>query len=244
MKYDLQGTTMQLLTVELAAGETVYSESGRLVYMSENIRMDTEAKGGLWAGIKRKFAGESFFLTNFSAEGGNGIIGFGSEFPGKIIPLTLRKGEAIICQKDAFLASEETVTMDATFTKSIGAGFLGGEGLVLLKVVGPGVVFFNVGGEISQITLARGQKVRIDTGNLAMFDEAVDYSVERMKGVKNIIWGGEGLFLATCTGPGRVWVQSLPVSELAGKLAEYMPSQQGNKTMAAAAMFGGMMARR
>ncbi len=244
MKYDLQGTTMQLLTVELSPGENVYSESGRLVYMSDNVRMNTEARGGLWAGIKRKFAGESFFLTDFTAEGGKGIVGFGSEFPGKIIPIKLGNGEEMIAQKDAFLASEETVTLDATFTQRIGAGFLGGEGLILIKVKGPGVVFFNVGGEISQITLSRGQKIRVDTGNLAMFDVSVDYSVERMKGIKNIIWGGEGLFLATCTGPGRVWVQSLPVSELAGKLAEYMPSQHGNKTMAAAAMLGGMMARR
>lgn len=245
MKYDLQGTTMQLLNVELTKGETIYSESGRLVYMSDNIKMETQAKGGLWGGLKRKFAGESFFLTNFTAASGNGIVGFGSEFPGKIIPLKLTSGQEIIAQKDAFLVSEVSVTMDATFTRKIGAGFLGGEGLILIKIKGPGIVFFNVGGEISEIKLEPGQKIRVDTSNLAMFDASVTYDVERVKGVKNIIWGGEGLFLATCTGPGRVWVQSLPVAELAGKLAEYMPAQRGGGgSMAAGAILGSMMARR
>jgi uncharacterized protein (TIGR00266 family) len=244
MKYDLQGTTMQLLNVELNQDETVYSESGRLVYMSDNVKMETKAKGGLWSAVKRKFAGESFFLVNFTCASGRGIIGFGSEFPGKIIPLRLKPGEDIIAQKDAFLASEETVTFDATFTKKIGAGLLGGEGLILVKVKGPGIVFLNVGGEISQIPLEAGQKIRVDTSNLAAFDSSVDYSVERVKGVRNIIWGGEGLFLATCTGPGRVWVQSLPVSELAGKLAEYMPAHRGaGGSMAAGVLLGSMMRR-
>lgn len=245
MKYDLQGTTMQLLNIELEEGERVYSESGRLVFMSDNMKMETEAKGGFWAGIKRKFAGESFFLVNFAPLGKSGIIGFGSEFPGKIIPLTMKKDDVIIAQKDAFLASEDSVTFDATWTRKIGAGFLGGEGLILIKVKGPGLVFFNVGGEISQIDLEAGQKIRVDTGNLAFFDASIDYSVERVKGVKNIIWGGEGLFLATCTGPGRVWVQSLPVSELAGKLAEYLPGRGGRGgSMAAGVLLGSMMSRR
>jgi uncharacterized protein (TIGR00266 family) len=230
MKYDLQGTTMQLLNVQLAQGENIYSESGRLVYMSDNVQMQTEAKGGLWAGLKRKFAGESFFLVTFTSKSGTGVIGFGSEFPGKIIPLKLRKGEEIIAQKDAFLVAEESVTMD---------------GLILIKVKGHGLVFFNVGGEISQVKLEAGQKIRVDTSNLAMFDASVQYSVERVKGVKNIIWGGEGLFLATCVGPGRVWVQSMPVSELAGKLAEYMTHRGGRGGGVVAGMaLGSMMARR
>lgn len=245
MKYDLQGSTMQMLSVQLGQGESIYSESGRLVYMSDNVKMDTKAKGGIWAGIKRKFAGESFFLTNFTSEHGTGIIGFGSEFPGKIIPMQLKAGQEVIAQKDAFLMAEQSVSMDATFTKKIGAGLLGGEGLILIKVNGPGLVFFNVGGEISEVKLTAGQKIRVDTSNLAMFDAGVEYSVERVKGVRNIIWGGEGLFLATCTGPGRVWVQSLPVAELAGKLAEYMPSRGGRHggSLAAGVMLGSMMRR-
>jgi uncharacterized protein (TIGR00266 family) len=245
MKYDLQGTMMQLLNMELSKGETVTAESGRLVFMTENIRMETKAKGGLWAGLKRKFAGESFFLVEFACAGGRGLVSFGSEFPGKIIPLNLRPGEEIIAQKDAFLCSENTIAFDATFTKKIGAGLLGGEGLILIKLKGHGTAFFNVGGEVTQLTLKRGEKIRIDTSNLAMFDSSMDYSVERVRGVKNIIWGGEGLFLATITGPGRVWVQSMPVGELAGKLAEYLPSHRGRGgSMAAGILMGSMMGRR
>ncbi|MFH1294871.1 MAG: TIGR00266 family protein [Candidatus Aenigmatarchaeota archaeon] len=243
MKYDLQGTTMQMLNVELENGESVVSESGRLVYMTDNVEMQTQARGGVWAGVKRAFAGESFFLTNFIGRGGKAVVGFGSEFPGKIIPMKLKKGEGIIAQKDAFICSEESVTFDATWTRKIGAGILGGEGLILLKIRGPGLVFFNVGGEVSQIDLKKGEKIRVDTGNLAMFDESVAYDVERVRGVKNIIFGGEGLFLATCTGPGRVWVQSMPVNELAAKLMEYMPNS-GGKGMAAGALLGTIMAAR
>ncbi len=244
MKYDLQGTTMPILNIELDESETIVSESGRLIFMSDNVRMETKMEGGLWSAIKRKFAGESFFLVNFIGQGGKGIVSFGSEFPGKIIPLQLREGEVLIAQKDAFLCSEKSVTFDATFTKKIGAGFLGGEGLILIKIKGPGIAFFNVGGEVTKIDLAAGQKIRVDTGNLAMFDLSVNYSVERVKGVKNMIWGGEGLFLATCTGPGRVWVQSLPVSELAGKLAEYLPGRRGSGgSLAAGVLLGSMMRR-
>ncbi|MFH1445280.1 MAG: TIGR00266 family protein [Nanoarchaeota archaeon] len=245
MKYDLQGTTMQMLNVELAQNETIVSESGRLVYMSDNVKMETKAKGGLFAGLKRKFAGESFFLVHFTPQAGPGTMGFGTEFPGKIIPMKMKNGETIIAQKDAFLCSEESVTFDATFTKRIGAGLLGGEGLILVKIKGPGQVFFNVGGEVTEMKLKAGQKIRVDTGNLAMFDEGMDYDVERVKGVKNIIWGGEGLFLATITGPGRVWVQSMPVNELAGKLAEYLPKTGGAAGgVAAGAIIGSMMGGR
>ncbi len=243
MKYDLQGTTMQMLNVELSEGETVVSESGQMVYMSDNVKMETKMKGGLWSAIKRKFAGESFFLVNFKSNKGKAMLGFGGKFPGKVVPLRLKAGEQIISQKDAFMCSEESVTFDATFTKKIGAGLLGGEGLILVKVKGPGHVFFNVGGELSMLTLRAGQKIRVDTGNLAMFDAGMDYSVERMRGIKNIIWGGEGLFLATISGPGRVWLQTLPVNELAGKLAEYMPQTRGGHVGrgAAAVAVGGLI---
>lgn len=243
MKYDLQGTTMQLLNLEIMPGESIVAESGRLIFMSDNVKMDTTMKGGLWSSIKRTFAGESFFLVNFTCEGGKGVVSFGSEFPGKIFPVTMREGHELIAQKDAFLCSEDSVTFDATFTKKIGAGFLGGEGLILIKMKGEGQAFLNVGGEVSEIALKKGQKIRVDTGNLAAFDATVDYSVERIKGIKNIVFGGEGLFLATMTGPGRVWVQSLPISEFAGKIAEYLPSQNSNKTLAAAVLAGALTKR-
>ena len=243
MKYDLQGTTMQILNIEVDQDETIVSESGRLIYMSDNVKMDTKMEGGFWKSFKRMFAGESFFFVNFIGQKGKGLISFGSEFPGKIIPLQLKEGETLIAQKDAFLCSEKSVTFDATWTKKIGAGFLGGEGLILVKIRGPGTTFFNVGGEVTKIDLKAGQKIRVDTGNLAMFDESVEYSVERVKGVKNMIWGGEGLFLATCRGPGRVWVQSLPISEFAGKIAQYLPNNRGSGSLAAGVMLGSMMKR-
>ncbi len=243
MKWDLEGTIMQILNVELSEGETIVSESGRLIFMSDNVSMETKAKGGLWAGIKRKFAGESFFLVNFSSARGKGVVSFGSEFPGKIIPLKLGEKDTLIAQKDAFLCSEESVRFDATFTQKIGAGVLGGEGLILIKLRGPGQAFFNVGGEVTQIDLSEGQKIRVDTGNLAMFDSSVEYSVERVKGIKNIIWGGEGLFLATCKGPGRVWVQSLPMNEFAAKLQEYLPRHGGGGALVGG-MIGGALTRR
>jgi len=243
MKWNLEGNIMQILNIELSEKERVISESGRLIFMSDNVMMETKAKGGLWASLKRKFAGESFFLVNFSSVKGKGIVSFGSEFPGKIIPLKLGEKDTLIAQKDAFLCSEESVTFDATFTQKLGAGLLGGEGLILIKIKGPGQAFFNVGGEVTQIDLKEGQKIRVDTGNLAMFDSSVSYSVERVRGVKNIIWGGEGLFLATCTGPGRVWVQSLPMNEFAAKLQEYLPNRGGGGAFAAG-MVGGMMSRR
>jgi uncharacterized protein (TIGR00266 family) len=245
MKWDLQGSVMQILNVELDESETIFSESGRLIFMSDNVKMDTHAKGGLWAGIKRKFAGESFFLVDFKPASGPGMVSFGTEFPGKIVPLKLAPNQEIIAQKDAFLCSESSIQFDATFTRKIGAGLLGGEGLILVKVKGPGQVFFNVGGEVTTIELAKDQKIRVDTGNLAMFDSSITYSVERVKGIKNMIWGGEGLFLATCSGPGRVWVQSLPVGELAGKLAEYLPGQGGRGgSLAAGMLLGSVMGGR
>ncbi len=228
MRWSLQGTVMQMLNVELQRGETVVSESGKMAYMSDNVELRTRALGGFWKGMKRMFAHESFFMTEFTAKGGTGLVGFASEFPGKIIPVKLGN-EELMCQKDAFLCSETSVEIDASFVKRLGAGLLGGEGLIMLRVKGPGQAFLNVGGEVTKLELKRGQKVRVDTTCLAMFDSSMDYSVERVKGVRNIIWGGEGLFLATITGPGRVWIQSMPLAELAGKLAQYMPSAKGSK---------------
>lgn len=225
MKWELQGTVMQILNIELDPGEVITSESGKMMYITDNIRMETKPIGGIWASIKRVAARESFFLVEFTPEGGKGVVGIASEFPGKIIPLELKEGQEVICQKDGFLCSKD-VEFDATFTKKIGAGFLGGEGLILIKLKGPGRVFMNMGGEVTKIDLEGGQKLRVDTGCLAAFDAGMDYSVERVKGITNIIWGGEGLFLATIKGPGRIWIQSMPIKDLAGKLAQYMPGRE------------------
>lgn len=226
MKWELKGTVMQFLETEIEPGEVVTSESGKMMYMSDNVDMNTEMKGGLGASIKRSLAGESFFLVEFEAQGESGTLTFSSEFPGKIIPVELDEGEEITAQKDAYLCSIGDV-LDMNFTKKIGAGFLGGEGLILVKLEGPGYAFMNVGGEVNKKVLEEGEKLRVDTGSLAAFDSNMDYSVERVKGVKNMIWGGEGLFLATIEGPGRVWIQSMPVKDLAGKIAQYVGGSSG-----------------
>lgn len=249
MQYNLQGTTMQMLNIELDEGESIIAESGKMVYMSDNVKMETELKGGLWAGIKRAFAGESFFLLKFTSEAGKGLVAFGSEFPGKIIPIKLEENQEIIAQKDAFLCSEESATFDATFTKSIGAGFLGGEGLIMLKMKGPGYVFFNIPGEVTKIHLEEGQKLRIDAGSIAMFEGTVNYDVERITGIKNILFSGESIFLATLTGPGDVWIQSMTLPKLAMKLYQYMPHSHSTASgslagAAAGAAIGALFGRR
>ncbi|OKY77834.1 MAG: AIM24 family protein [Candidatus Methanohalarchaeum thermophilum] len=216
---------MQFLTIELEQRETITSESGGMAYMSDNMEMETIAKGGLFSSIKRKLSGESLFLVDFTPKGEKGIVSFASELPGKIVPMDLGANEEIIAQKDAFLCSEEG-NIDAEFTERIGAGFLGGEGLILVRLTGPGQAFLNFGGEVSEIDLDEDQKIRIDTGCLAAFEKGMDYSVDRIKGIKNMIWGGEGLFLATVKGPGKVWVQSLPIKDLAGRISQYLPTSQ------------------
>ncbi len=220
---------MQLLTIELGPEEVMTSESGKMVYMSENMDMDTKAKGGFLSSVKRKFAGESFFLVEFTPKGGDGIVTFASEIPGKIIPIELKENEEILAQKDAFLCAQEG-SIDADFTEKLGAGFLGGEGLILVKLTGPGQTFLNVGGEVAEVELSEGEKIRIDTGCLGAFEKGMNYSVNRVKGIKNIIWGGEGLFLATIEGPGKVWVQSMPIKDLAGRIAQYIPQSSGDNS--------------
>lgn len=229
LEWNLSGDVMQLLKMEIEPEEVITSESGKMAYMSENIDMETTAKGGIFSSIKRKLAGESLFLVDFTTEGGTGVVTFASEIPGKIIPIELGSGEEILAQKDAFLCSQEG-RIDAEFTKKLGAGFLGGEGLILVKLSGPGQIFLNVGGEVSEVELEEDQKIRIDTGCLAAFEKDMDYSVDRVKGIKNIIWGGEGLFLATVEGPGRVWIQSMPIKDLAGRISQYIPTSSKNKS--------------
>jgi len=214
---------MQMLNIELNEGEVVTAEPGRMVYMTDNIKMDTNLEGGLFGFLKRSIIGESMFLVHFRSEAGTGIVAFGPEVPGKIVPIELSGGREVIAQKEAFLCMSKGVEFDPTFTRDLGGGFLGAEGLLLIKAKGNGYIFFNVGGEVTKIHLAEGQKLRVDPRSIAMFDSTVNYSVERIKGIKNMLFGGENLFLATLTGPGDVWVQSITVGELAMKLYHFMP---------------------
>ncbi|HNP69558.1 MAG TPA: TIGR00266 family protein [Kouleothrix sp.] len=228
MEYQIIGTTLQAVILELDPGEMVYSESGGMAWMSANIGMQTTGRGGGLGGMfKRAISGESMFLVEYTSQGGKGIVAFASDFPGKIVPVNLGAGQQIIAQKQAFLCAEKTVQMDIHFRKKLGAGFFGGEGFIMQKLTGPGVAFVCLDGEIMEYTLGPGQMLKVDTGHVAMYEPTVTFDIEMMKGFRNILFGGEGLFLATLQGPGRVWLQTMPTMNLAKAIAEYLPRTGG-----------------
>jgi uncharacterized protein (TIGR00266 family) len=228
MEYKVIGTTLQAVVLELDPGETVYSESGGMAWMSGNILMQTSGRGGGLGGMfKRAISGESLFLVEYTSQGGKGIVAFASDFPGKIVPINLAPGQQMIAQRQAFLCAEKTVTLDIHFRRKLGAGFFGGEGFVMQKLTGPGVAFVCLDGEIMEYTLDANQVLKVDTGHVAMFEPSVSFDIEMMKGFRNILFGGEGLFLATLRGPGRIWLQTMPMMNLAKAIAEYLPRASG-----------------
>ncbi len=225
MEYEIRGTTLQVADIELASGESVYTESGGMAWMSPNIDMSTDTRGGLMKGLSRMVSGESLFMTTYTCARGTGLISFANEFPGRIIPHTLSEGQSLICQKDSFMAAEDSVTLEMHFRKKFGSGLFGGEGFILQRVAGPGTVFTEIAGEVTEYDLSDGQTLKIDPGHIALFEPSVTYDITRVKGVKNIFFGGEGLFLATLSGPGKVWLQSMPIANLAAKLRYYMAAK-------------------
>lgn len=225
MEYKIIGTTLQAVILELDPGETVYSESGGMAWMSSNIDMKTSGRGGGLGGVLgRMVSGESLFLVEYTSQGGKGIVAFASDFPGKIVPINLAPGQELICQKSAFLCAEKTVGLGIHFRRKLGAGLFGGEGFVMQKLTGPGVAFVCLDGEIVEYTLEPNQMLKVDTGHVAMYEPTVAFDIEMMKGLTNIFFGGEGLFLATLRGPGRVWLQTMPTSNLARAIMPYMPT--------------------
>ena len=225
MKYDIRGSVMQTVDVWLEAAESVYTESGGMAWMSPNIEMATGAKGGLLKGLGRMLSHESFFLTTYTCAEGQGIVTFASEFPGKVLPFSLKEGQSIICQKDAFMCAESTVQLSMHFRKRLGAGFFGGEGFILQKLTGPGTAFVEISGELTEYDLKEGQILKVDQGHIGIIEPTVDFDIARVKGLKNILFSGEGLFLATVKGPGKIWLQSMPLANLANKIASRLPSK-------------------
>jgi len=225
MNYNIRGTTMQVADIEIEEGESVYTESGGMAWMSPNIDMKTNMKGGIMKGIGRVFAGESLFMTTYTCNSGKGLISFSSEFPGKIIPIELKEGESMIAQRDAFMCAQSSVRLEMHFRKKLGAGLFGGEGFIMQKLTGPGIAFVEIAGEITKYTLKADQMLKVDPGYIGMFEPTVDFDVTRVKGVKNIFFGGEGLFLGTVRGPGNVWLQSMPLSNLAARIRRYIPTR-------------------
>ncbi len=227
MQYDIQGTTLQTLDILLEQGETVFTESGGMAWMRGDIEMSTNTRGGLLKGLARSLAGESLFLTSYTCKTGQGIITFTPEAPGSILPIDLAAGQSRICQKDSFMVAENSVTLEIHFRRKLGAGLFGGEGFVLQKLTGPGTAWVEISGEVREYSLKPGETMKVDPGHIAMYEPSVNYDITTVKGFKNMLFGGEGLFLATLTGPGRVWLQSLPIANLASKLMQYMPVKSG-----------------
>ncbi len=224
MKYEILGDTLPVVVCTLADGESMINEGGSMSWMSPNMHMQTTANGGVGKALGRRLAGERLFQNIYTAQGGQGMIAFASSFPGSIKPFEVGPGQEIIFQKSAFLAGESTVQLSVHFNKKLGAGLFGGEGFILQKVSGSGVVFAEFDGHVVEYDLAAGQQLVVDTGHLAAMDATCAMDIQTVKGVKNVLFGGEGLFLTTITGPGRVWLQTMPLSNVAGVLRRYLPS--------------------
>ncbi len=224
MQYEIIGDNLQIVTLRLTPGESACAEAGAMVNMSGNMQMTTHMKGGLFKGLKRMVTGESLFMTEFTPEGAGGFVSFAGNIPGKIFALTLAENE-FIAQKDAFLCSEQGIEIDVAFTKRLRSGAFGGEGFILQRLSGRGMVFLHCCGDIMEMTLAPGEAVRVETGLIVGFESTVDYNIQVAGGVKTVLFGGEGLFLATLTGPGRVVLQSMDIAKLASALMPYLPIQ-------------------
>jgi len=225
MKYEIKGTPLPVAICSLDAGETMITERGSMSWMSPNMRMETTSSGGIGKALGRMFAGEAFFQNTYTPEGGPGMIAFASSFPGQILPIQIQPGANMIVQKSAFLASQVGVELSVHFQKKIGAGLFGGEGFIMQKLSGTGLAFVEIDGSVVDYTLQPGQSMLLDTGYLAMMDETVQMTIETVKGVKNIVFGGEGVFNTKVTGPGRIWIQTMPISNVAGAISPFIASK-------------------
>ena len=241
VQHEIIGDDMQAVIITMGAGDTIRAEAGAMMYMTDGVEMDTKMDGGFLGGLKRKFlAGESFFNTYFTGTTPGARVAFAGPYPGKIIPVAIAPGRPILCQKDGFLCAVGEVDINIAFTKRLGAGFFGGEGFILQRLEGTGQAFIHSGGTIVDMTLAAGERLRVDTGCLVAFDETVGYDIERVGGIKTSLFGGEGLFFAAMTGPGRVWLQTLPFSRLADRIHSAYRGDREDVKRDFGGLFGGL----
>ena len=224
MRYEIKGDTLPVVICHLEAGERMITERGSMAWMSPNMKMETSTNGGFGKAFGRMFSGEALFQNRYTATGGNGMIAFASSFPGQIVARQIAPGQELIVQKSGFLASEEGVDLSIFFQKKFGAGFFGGEGFILQKVSGNGIVFAEFDGHVVEYELQPGQQIVIDSGYLAAMSVTCQMDIQTVPGLKNIVFGGEGLFNTVITGPGHVWLQTMPISSVAGELLRYMPA--------------------
>lgn len=225
MRYEIRGGEFPVVICELNDGEAMITERGSMVWQTPNMEMETRG-GGLGKMFSRAFSGESLFQNIYTARGA-GSIAFGTSFPGKILPMEIGPGREIIVQKRSFLASTPGVTVEIFFNKKLGAGLFGGEGFIMQRLSGEGLVFVEIDGDVFETTLAPGEQLVADTGNVAGFEASVQMDIRQVPGLKNKFLGGEGLFNTLLTGPGKVWLQTMPISGVAAALRPYFPTGNG-----------------
>lgn len=224
MKYQIVGDTLPAVICQLEPGEKMITEGGGMSWLSPNMLMETTSNGGIGSMIGRMFSGEKAFQNVYTAQGGEGMIAFASCFPGSIRAFEIAPGQEMILQKSAFLAGEVDIEMSVFFNKKLGTGFFGGEGFIMQRISGQGTVFAEFDGHVVEYELAPGQEIVVDTGHLAAMTASCQMDIRSVPGVKNMLFGGEGIFNTIITGPGRVWLQTMPISNVAGVLRPYMPS--------------------
>lgn len=224
MTYTIEGEPLPAVICNLEDNETMITEKGAMSWMSPNMQMETTSNGGIGKMFGRAFSGESMFQNRYTARGGNGMIAFASSFPGSIRAFSIGPGQEIIAQKSAFLASTAGVELSIFFQKRVASGLFGGEGFIMQRLSGNGIVFLEFDGYIKEYELAQGQQIIIDTGYLAAMTPSCAVEIQTVPGVKNILFGGEGLFNTVVTGPGRIWLQSMPVAQLAGAIRPFIPT--------------------
>jgi uncharacterized protein (TIGR00266 family) len=245
LDYKIIGDDLQLVEVELDPGEGVRAEAGTMTYMEDGIEMQTGMEGGLFSGFKRIVTGESFFITTFlnTDQQRKRHVAFAAPYPGKIVAFDLDQFNGqVLCQRDSFLCAARGTEIEIAFTKRLGAGFFGGEGFILQKLSGNGMVFVHAGGTVIEKDLAAGETLRVDTGCLVAFATTVDYDIQFVGGFKNALFGGEGLFFAKMTGPGKVYLQSLPFSRLVDRIKRGITfTQSGGEQKGVAGIGGGIL---
>ena len=223
MRYEIKGGSFPVVICTLENGEKMITEKGSMAWMSPNMQMETKG-GGLGKMFSKAFSGESMFQNHYTARGGAGLIAFTSSFPGQIKVLTIEPGREMIVQKSAFLAAEAGVNLSIHFQKRLGAAFFGGEGFIMQKLSGSGIAFVEIDGDLIEYELKPGQKLVVDTGNVAGFEPSVQMDIQTVPGAKNMLFGGEGIFNTVLTGPGRVWLQTMPIYNVANAIRPYIPT--------------------
>ena len=242
LRYEIQGDNLQVARVYLKAGQEVYAEAGKMLYKYPAVQWETRMSGTsigekIWGALKRTVMGESLFLTYFRASS-DSEIGFAGSYPGRIQAFDLAPGQSVLVQRDSFIFAQTSVQLNIAFTKKLGAGFFGGEGFILEKLTGPGTAFIHAGGDFVHFELRPGETLQVDTGCIVAFDESVQYDIQFVGGIKTAIFGGEGLFLATLTGPGKVIVQSMTLAKLRREIAPAGPRTGGDERSPLGALGG------